>query len=632
MAPIASMSQPEAQSHNKPPDQFAGRYKILQSIGEGGVGVVYQAYDQNLKRTVAIKTLRFSGDNRKRVLRFQREAKAASKLKHPGLVEVFDFGITDDGTPFLSMEFIEGTALSKFLQQRGRVPCLEALQITFLIARAMDHAHANRVIHRDLKPSNILMIEEAGGDMRIKIVDFGLAAVLEEDSPAKTLTPTHAISGSPNYMSPEQIRLERVDERTDIYSLGCIFYELISGKPPFDSQTTLEILERQVTTAPLPLQQSTEPGLVPDSVQHLADKMLAKQPGERFESMKALKEAIMHNIVELKSSAERKTAFENSLSDTGALAILPLPLDQKGDSSERRLKILPLAITVCGAFAILIALLLLTAKSHQSKAKDEDLTAQAVQKAPTDIERDEGALDALSQSHFEGSLGRSKKIFSDDPSYDDEDLDKSLRRSKEFTEIELESSSISDEALKRMHELPSLISLDIAGAQNITDRGASYLTGLHLRQLSLAGTKITDAAIADLSKIKTLTDLRLDNTNVSSQGVKVLAALPELDLLSLSNTKVRGKEFLVLTNLKHLRCLKLAKTKVTDEDMQYISQIKSLHQLWLTDSQISDKGLRYLLNLPGLKSLRFTRVSGFKPQTIELIKQKTGCTVDEGSL
>ncbi|MEZ4536059.1 MAG: serine/threonine-protein kinase [Cyanobacteriota/Melainabacteria group bacterium] len=214
------------------PTSIAGRYTVIEKLGQGGMGRVYSAHDSVLDRTVAIKILFGTNIPQDYWKRFQMEARAASKLKHPAIVQVLDFGVFNDDQPFLVMEHMKGGTLEDLLAREGRLPMKDAISIIEQICIGMEHAHNQQVLHRDLKPSNII-ISRVGEGYRAHILDFGVAKVVDLVSPEETLTRTGQIVGSPRCMSPEQASGEVLDRRSDIYSLGCVAFELLSGKPPY---------------------------------------------------------------------------------------------------------------------------------------------------------------------------------------------------------------------------------------------------------------------------------------------------------------------------------------------------------------------------------------------------------------
>ena len=250
------------------------RYQIQNILGRGGMGIVYQAYDPVLQRTVAIKVLppQLTIDA-EFVARFQREAIASANLRHAHIVTVHDVG-QQDGEYFIIMEYLEGITLEQWLTHHGPMPVVQASKVLDQIAGALDHAHSRGIIHRDVKPSNIML--DAQG--RAVLMDFGLVRAGEGLGPTRSTT----IMGTPEYMAPEQILGQVIDRRTDIYALGVVVYELLSGKTPFSHTTPLATAYAHVHEAPSPLRSINK--AIPQSIEAVVLKALAKDPAARYQS------------------------------------------------------------------------------------------------------------------------------------------------------------------------------------------------------------------------------------------------------------------------------------------------------------------------------------------------------------
>jgi len=260
--------------------QSLGRYLILEQIGEGGMAFVYKARDTRLDREVAIKVIRTEKltieTMGKTLKRFEREAKALARLTHSNIVQITDFG-EHDGKPFLVMYYVSGGTLKQKLGQP--IPWQEAARLLVPIARALQYAHQQGVIHRDVKPSNILI----GANNDPMLTDFGIAKILLDTEETSDLTGTGMGIGTPEYMSPEQFQGLGVDARTDVYSLGVMFYEMVTGRKPYTATTPAAILVKQATE-PLPRPSTFVRGL-PGSVENALVKALAKKPENRYADM-----------------------------------------------------------------------------------------------------------------------------------------------------------------------------------------------------------------------------------------------------------------------------------------------------------------------------------------------------------
>ncbi|MBT7191079.1 MAG: SUMF1/EgtB/PvdO family nonheme iron enzyme [Anaerolineae bacterium] len=263
-----------------------GRYHILEQIGEGGMAIVYKAFDTRLEREVAIKVvLPTRQQSSKFIKRFEREAKALAKLSHPNIVKVLDYGKEGD-LPFIVMEYVPAGTLKKQLKGKT-LNWKDALTLIKPIAEALGYAHQHGIVHRDVKPSNIL-IDKAKQPL---LTDFGVAKMLEGDE-TLDLTNTGMGVGTPEYMAPEQFQGGNVDQRADIYSLGVVYYEMVTGRKPFQADTPAAIIWKQATET-LPRPSTFVPDL-PDKIEKFLLKALAKNPSNRFQNMSELVIALEH--------------------------------------------------------------------------------------------------------------------------------------------------------------------------------------------------------------------------------------------------------------------------------------------------------------------------------------------------
>jgi len=251
-----------------------GRYALEVLVGSGGMADVYRAKDQLLERTVAVKILHQQYENDKEFIeRFQREAKAAARITHPNIVNVYDVGIAE-GRHYIVMEYVPGRTLKERIKEEGPVPAAEALHIARQIAGALAQAHINNLVHCDIKPHNILVMP----DGNVKVADFGIARAVTES----TMTYNDNIMGSVHYFSPEQARGTIITPKSDVYSLGVVLYEMLTGRIPFDGNTAVSIARKHLEEEPQPLR-SLVPN-IPPVVEALVTRMMAKDPALRPDS------------------------------------------------------------------------------------------------------------------------------------------------------------------------------------------------------------------------------------------------------------------------------------------------------------------------------------------------------------
>ena len=267
------------------------RYEITQLLGEGGMSYVYKAIDKQLQRTVAIKTLKPNYvEQEKFVERFKREAQTAANLNHPNIVQIFDWGIGDE--PFFVMEYIEGNTLTSIIANKKIVSMNDILFIGAQVASGLQAAHSQGLVHRDIKPGNIMITPQG----KVKVTDFGIVSLQNEES---DITKTGSILGTASYISPEQAQGKPVSKESDLYSLGTVLYELITGRPPFEGDTPIATATKHITDKPEKL--STFRGNIPKGVENAVLKLLHKYPKDRFKNAEDLRAILLQQKNQLQA-------------------------------------------------------------------------------------------------------------------------------------------------------------------------------------------------------------------------------------------------------------------------------------------------------------------------------------------
>ncbi|MBI2376344.1 MAG: serine/threonine protein kinase [Deltaproteobacteria bacterium] len=289
---------------------IADKYEIIGLLGEGGMGVVYEAIQRPIDRPVALKLLVGSDRDTARE-RFEREAKAASKLQHPNTVTVYDYGHTKDGHSYLAMERLVGHTLGRELHLNGALDQGRSIRIFRQVAASVLHAHKSGVVHRDLKPDNVFLSTVGDTKDFVKVLDFGLARLTRG---VENLTAAGAVFGTPRYMSPEQATGDTADERSDIYALGVILYEMLLGKVPFEAEQPVALLLMHVQTPP-PRFRDVRPDLkLRPELEPIVTRALAKKPEHRFQSVGELLETIERYVLRKPTSGEHeRSSTDNQL-------------------------------------------------------------------------------------------------------------------------------------------------------------------------------------------------------------------------------------------------------------------------------------------------------------------------------
>ncbi len=267
---------------------IADRYHVMKKLGEGGMGQVYLAEHVKMGRRSAIKVMNPSMvHDPDAVARFNREASNASRITHPNVCAIYDFGETPDGLIYLAMEFIEGEPLTDLLEREaeGALPVPRAVTIFLQVAEALQAAHDLGIVHRDLKPDNIMLTRRKDGADVVKVVDFGIAKAVEGDQAGQKVTKTGLVVGTPEFMSPEQLSGDTLDGRSDLYSLALVFYRMLSGKLPFEATTVQETMIKRLTDDPTKLADARPDLTFPAGLQPVFDTALARSPVERYQTV-----------------------------------------------------------------------------------------------------------------------------------------------------------------------------------------------------------------------------------------------------------------------------------------------------------------------------------------------------------
>ncbi len=354
---------------------IGGRYLIQEVIGEGGMGVVYEAHDAQVDRQVAIKLVRREClQDSKFIIRFRRELEVTSQLRHPSTIRVFEHGETEDGRPYMVMELLTGQSLAERLEQ-GRIPEFTALQFARQIAESLSEAHEHGVFHRDLKPDN-LFIETVGVTTVVKVLDFGIAGGVD----AMKLTRAGEVFGTPQYMSPEQCNGTDLDARTDIYSLGCILYEMLEGKPPFSAESPMATMLKHVR-AKIPTPRHSSPATI-----KLLQLALRKDRTKRIQSAGRFAELIGQTLGAVRAAEEGRPvpelsgALSPSAVHTGPFAAVntasrPMQPNGRPPPSPQ----LPLILIGIGVLGLLVTIIMLLLPNGETPVVEAKTEAKAVE-------------------------------------------------------------------------------------------------------------------------------------------------------------------------------------------------------------------------------------------------------------
>ncbi len=555
------------------------RYEIEAELGRGGMGIVYRAADPFLKETVALKVLVSTQFNEAHFVRFQKEAKAISALSHPGFVKVFNFGI-ESGNPFMVLEFINGVSLSSHIKEHGALEPLKALQIASQIATAMAHAHNHNVLHRDLKPSNIMLVNK-DNQQSVKIIDFGIAVLMNQEITGRYVTPSDALIGTPAYMSPEQIGNRGFDKRSDLYSLGCILFEMLKGAPPFVGDSALEVMHMHCANAIPRL--SLGVSHVDELLNRLIEAALQKEPEQRAQSMEEFSESIALTIESTEILREPFIPPE---------AIDPPPDQSLSKEVKTSVSAIAGIICLCATLAC-AAIVYYWPKQEHFRLKNELKEAQPF------------------------LLGLESKM----EKHSDERILELLRTSHPYS-IKISKGTVTDKGISYLKGLPirHVLASDL---ENVTEKGIAEICSLkHLRTLDLsANKKVTVDALKKIKNIKPLHILLLDKCDLTPDGLREISGCKRLTRLSLAANSAVGADHLnVIADMPYLQVLNIANTNLDGKDLKKLTKLPHLHHLNLASNQgVTEADLIDLIkHCPVLETLNIDGTGGATDKVVQI--------------
>jgi serine/threonine protein kinase len=623
-------------SEFSPGDVIESRYVVQSVIGHGGFGCVYKVHQILLKKDFALKTLNPIHATETTILRLRKEAQAASKLDHPNLVRAFDFGMINEVQPFLVMELVEGRTLAEHLKEHGKLAVETALQIFIPLARALAYAHKSGVVHRDLKPSNIMLTTDLSrrGQLIPKIVDFGIAKTqFGDDSHALTLTSTGDVFGTPLYMSPEQCAGTSVEARSDIYSLGCMFFEALTGAPPFHGRTALEVM-MQHGVAPLPsLKEASLGETFAPQLEGIVERMLAKLPEDRYANAGDVALDLFHfqegDFDKLTVSAKeenlsasatkaRKYAIRTAMtgficSILGGVIGFGIALQSTGPNTinskanEGEFEALPIGLIKkyldAGYFSELKErskrFTFLNTKGHDygrlqwwEGNKLKTLVAEGTQTVPADAKlifsaNSEFLITPQLASHFRFTdlygvvLDKYNALAPLNPM---SHVVRLLAMQDGLEVFEMTDKAINLRALRSIGDIP-------------------HLAWLNLAQIMIGDTKLTGANVAELKNLPNLHVLRLQRLVNATPILTKLADGSAIRRLSLSRISLSKIDFDLISRLKSLEILSLEGSKgdgFDDDTIDKISKLKRLKVLIIRSSALEQTSPALLQRLHGL--------------------------------
>ena len=613
-----------------PGEIVADRYRVLSLIGRGAMGCVYRVEQVALKKHLALKTLNPIAHSDVNVRRFQNEALSASKLEHPNLVRALDYGWIDV-QPFLVMDLVEGATLAQHLKKVATLPLENALRVFIPICFALAYSHQEGVIHRDIKPSNIVLTPATDKSSQFvpKLVDFGIAKLETEEG---GLTKTGEVFGTPLYMSPAQCNGTKVDNRSDIYSLGCVLYESLTGAPPFRGQTALATMMQHCSENPLPLKQAAMGIDFPPVLEQIIAKMLAKDPAARYQNCLDLAQDLasleQKRIVNVKSEGQKeKSSSSNShtvfklvggLAAISAVAALFFALPHQNAPVNKPV----LSVTETG-------------RSADNTGEEEPKFSQGHHFVQTNFSKVVGRSPNQMRV-FDFGNKRVGSLFYINSYFGTADP-LSERVCKGIVSVRVNSPVLLQMNLIDVYSDPRILSRfqkdDVQGLRLIyPDYSAivdiptqacddSLAFASHLNSiifLELHGP-ISNRGLRNLhiEEMKYLRNLNIPNTDIDGAELasyrKNLQKLVSLDLMAMKNAPLVLKS---LQGSKKIQYLAVAQTGLKDSDITSIASLTNLDSLLIAQTAITDKGIAKLTHMAALQRISLSQC----PVTIASVK------------
>ncbi len=625
------------------------RYIPYLVLGRGASGTVYLAKDRVLKKRVAVKVLNSVDD--RQAIDFQNEARATSVLDHPNIIKIFDFGCTEGGAPYMVLGYKPSVSLDVYLKEKGKLPYHQALPVFIQLCQALSYAHENEIFHRDLKPSNILLTGESIADARVKLIDFGVARTKQVNQ-EPTIVQGKTIAGTPAYMSPDQVHGGAYDRRSEIYSLGCVIFEALSGKPPFVGEESLEILRQHAEDDPPELDVD---GPVPKELSALLRQCLAKDPDLRFQSMEELEEALLSVPLSLAGSG---TNFEQVYGDSeasvfyGVAAVLSLAAfflgcafwylmvhqpQSSGGIAEANVKSRPVKF-VYGR-AKIDSKVAVRPKPVSGTITDASLAvvARDLNRMINSSPRDAMVLRRLSLAGAQID-GSGLKYLAKVP-LTTLNLEHSTVKGDNLAylvnmplqELFLGRVKFTNKDLDNVYAIGALNKLDLNTCPGVDDDSFGNLTRLRsIQKIKVGGTAISDRAVEQIVLCKSLRALDLEGTAITGRAIDAICTLPRVEEINVAGCKnigfdsvnrltrkfpdirslnigylnlTGGQVGVLLEGCTSLTGLNLFGIPVNDGDLKILKYNKNLKSLTLSNATISDATLTLLYDKSNLKEL-----------------------------
>jgi tRNA A-37 threonylcarbamoyl transferase component Bud32 len=615
-----------------------GRYRVEKPLGQGGMGQVFRGFDTQLNKAVAIKVL-LPNTPDSVIKRFHAEAVALAALNHPNILTVHHFGQAENGQLYLIMDFIKGETLGEMIEKRGAQTFFDVLPIFEKICRGLRYAHLNNVLHRDIKPSNVMLAADRTKDDSVKLVDFGLAKQADKDF---ELTKVGSTMGSPLYMSPEAVKGTESDARSDIYSLGCTLFEMLTGAPPLVGETPFHTMMAQVNRLAPSLSEASGKSF-DEEVELFVAKCLKKSPNDRFQNM----DELIAGLERVKSDLNAKKEFSLNALASGVYASGSY-LAGKALNADKNLLGTGIKIAIVGVLIVAVAAFFGVFNSKEPVAVVHTDESLAELGRSVDKKRVAEKVLALDQVSDEGEVmivrglpNQNEQTCFIRGKFSDEDLEKQLAPHRDKKSWKLEDVKLSDKSMEFILAQPSIERLQLSHVtmtpqmfelipkmpklQHLllyrTNPPPGFLESLQSKQLLSIdldpGKNYTHVGAA-LSKIKSLRMVWLRDAQVNRDDIREIAGGLRLDLFSIgkckftldalddlklakhctvfcsTNMHLEPQHIKGIAGLPFLGTLDLHGTNADDNSLRMLQGCKYLKMLIVTDTKVTERGVALL--------------------------------------
>ncbi|MGD9683024.1 MAG: protein kinase [Candidatus Obscuribacterales bacterium] len=593
------------------------RYAPLNRLGRGASGTVYLCRDRLLNKKVAIKILHNLSPEQ--IIAFQQEARNTNQLVHPSIVRVLDFGITGGSSPFMVMEYFPGQGLDRAIKERAIEPGL-TVRIFVKIAEALTYSHSQGLFHRDVKPSNILFALDEAGRLDVRLIDFGVGALKKEMLESESQS--RIVAGTPAYMSPDIARGEAFDEGCEVYSVGCVLFEALTGRPPFIAGTPMELLAMHDREPAPAIDDVDSTSNFPPGLKEIVAACLEKDREKRFESTAALKEALAEIVA---SQAPEPPPPAETVPSAGP------------PKSKRLLTLILMTALLLASSFIVFTL------SRPGERPAADLT-RPVEKDPPKLQDAIGVISGVKWQRSRGDFG--DRWMSGTATTDADFAE--LREKTDlravgitFTDtvtgegfkyledepvevIEMQSTAFNDEGMRCISRIKTLEILRICMTSKLTGRGFGYLKDLpSLGHVDCLVMPMPEGAVEALCAVKSLRGMSFYHTkNIELKDIETLRdKKPDLEFLDLSGTYLSGEIIPIVASLGNLNDLRLSDLPIGDAQLEKLGKLGRLARLELKNCDITDSGLARLGKCRKLRILDLTGCSKVTRKGIARLKR-----------